>query len=194
MTPEFGAASQLEKIDMLDFADASRSTSSSAAAPWTPCATWARQLVRNLLSQWPSVVEQYSGDEHVVKIRDKELHTKLVKESLSGNPIRRVALPRMHDRGDLLTFLRRENLPGTSPSPPASSPSSARARTRRACSPARATPSAPTAVPLVSEGQPATRLSTAFDSVTLYGRDPDPRRTSTARSAPPASRSPPSTT
>ena len=47
MTPEFGAASQLEKIDMLDFADAWRSTSSSAAAPRTPAATSARQLVRN---------------------------------------------------------------------------------------------------------------------------------------------------
>ncbi len=47
---------------------------------------------------------------------------------------------------------------------------------------------------LLSQGQAATRLSTAFDSVTLYGRDPDQRRTSTARSGPPASRSPRSTT
>ncbi len=47
---------------------------------------------------------------------------------------------------------------------------------------------------LLSEGQPATRLSTAFDSVTLYGRDPDERPTSTARSAPRASRSRRSTT
>ena len=66
--------------------------------------------------------------------------------------------------------------PATSPSPPASSRSSATTRTPRACSPARATRSAPTAASSCSrEGQPATRLSTAFDSVTLYGRDPDPR-------------------
>ena len=79
----------------------------------------------------------------------------------------------------------------TSPSPRACSRSSARARTRRGCSPARATRSAPTAgsscCPADSE---AKRLSTAFDSVTLYGHDPDTRaRTSTARSARRASRS-----
>ena len=132
--------------------------------------------VRGLLSQWPSVVEQYSGDEHVVKIRDKELHTKLVKESLSGNPIRRVALPRMHDRGDLLTFLRRENLPGYFPFTAGVFPFK-----RDNEDPARmfAGEGDPFRTnrrfKLVSEGQPATRLSTAFDSVTLYGRDPDPR-------------------
>jgi methylmalonyl-CoA mutase len=132
--------------------------------------------VRGLLSQWPSVVEQYSGDEHVVKIRDKELHTKLVKESLSGNPIRRVALPRMHDQGDLLTFLRRENLPGYFPFTAGVFPFK-----RDNEDPARmfAGEGDPFRTnrrfKLVSEGQPATRLSTAFDSVTLYGRDPDPR-------------------
>jgi methylmalonyl-CoA mutase len=58
------------------------------------------------------------------------------------------------------------------------------ARTRPACSPARATRSAPTRrFKLLSEGMPAKRLSTAFDSVTLYGHDPDLRPTSTARSA-----------
>ena len=65
--------------------------------------------------------------------------------------------------------------PATSRSPPACSPSSARARTRPGCSPARATRSAPTAASTSSPRQPATRLSTAFDSVTLYGRDPDAR-------------------
>ncbi|HQF03937.1 MAG TPA: methylmalonyl-CoA mutase family protein, partial [Phycicoccus sp.] len=132
--------------------------------------------VRGLLEQWPAIVEAYSGDEHVVKIRDKELHTALVKESLSGNPIRRVALPRMHDQGDLLTFLRRENLPGYFPFTAGVFPFK-----RDNEDPARmfAGEGDPFRTnrrfKLVSEGQPATRLSTAFDSVTLYGRDPDPR-------------------
>ena len=132
--------------------------------------------VRWLLEQWPTVVEQYSGEEHVVKVRDKELHTKLVKESLSGSPIRRVALPRMHDEGDLLTFLRRENLPGYFPFTAGVFPFK-----RDNEDPARmfAGEGDPFRTnrrfKLVSEGQPATRLSTAFDSVTLYGRDPDPR-------------------
>ena len=112
----------------------------------------------------------------MVKIRDKELHTKLVKESLSGSPIRRVALPRMHDQGDLLTFLRRENLPGYFPFTAGVFPFK-----RDNEDPARmfAGEGDPFRTnrrfKLVSEGQPATRLSTAFDSVTLYGRDPDPR-------------------
>ena len=66
--------------------------------------------------------------------------------------------------------------PATSRSPPACSRSSGTTRTPPGCSPARATRSAPTAASRCSrEGQPATRLSTAFDSVTLYGRDPDKR-------------------
>jgi methylmalonyl-CoA mutase len=132
--------------------------------------------VREQLEQWPAVVEAYSGDEHVVTIRGKELHTRLVKESLSGNQIRRVALPRYSDDGDLLSFLRRENLPGYFPFTAGVFPFK-----RDNEDPARmfAGEGDPFRTnrrfKLVSEGQPATRLSTAFDSVTLYGRDPDPR-------------------
>ncbi|HZI36973.1 MAG TPA: cobalamin-dependent protein, partial [Acidimicrobiia bacterium] len=79
----------------------------------------ARQSVpeadRKLLERWPTVVEQYSGDEMVVKVRDRELRTILTRESLSGSKIPRVALPRYEDRGELLRFLRAENLPGLYP-------------------------------------------------------------------------------
>jgi methylmalonyl-CoA mutase len=120
-----------------------------------------------LLEIWPQVRESYAGEEYVVKIRDREVRTGLVTSSLSGTPVRKVALPRFEDHGDLLRWLLLENLPGSFPytagvfafkresedptrmfagegDPSASSPSSARARTRRACSPARAIPSAPT--------------------------------------------------
>jgi methylmalonyl-CoA mutase len=125
------------------------------------------------LANWPAVVESYSGDEQVVRVRDKELRTRLTRESLSGNGIPRVALPRFTDHGELLRFLRAENLPGYFPFTAGVFPFK-----RDGEDPARmfAGEGDPFRTnrrfKLLSEGQPATRLSTAFDSVTLYGRDP----------------------
>jgi methylmalonyl-CoA mutase len=132
--------------------------------------------VSGLLERWPSVVEAYSGDEHVVRVRDKEIVTKLTRESLSGNRIPRVALPRFTDHGELVGFLRRENLPGAFPFTAGVFPFK-----RDNEDPARmfAGEGDPFRTnrrfKLLSKDQPATRLSTAFDSVTLYGRDPDER-------------------
>ena len=129
--------------------------------------------VKDQIEAWPSVVESYSGDEQVVRVRDKELRTKLTKESLSGNKIPRVALPRYKDHGELVSFWRRENLPGFFPFTAGVFPFK-----RDNEDPARmfAGEGDPFRTnrrfKLLSEGQPATRLSTAFDSVTLYGRDP----------------------
>ena len=132
--------------------------------------------VADQIERWPSVVESYSGDEQVVTIRGKELHTKLTKESLSGNKIPRVALPKHTDHGDLVTFWRSENLPGFFPYTAGVFPFK-----RESEDPARmfAGEGDPFRTnrrfKLLSQGQPATRLSTAFDSVTLYGRDPGER-------------------
>ena len=126
-----------------------------------------------LIKAWPAVVESYSGDEQVVKVRDRELRTTLTRESLSGSKIPRVALPRYADHGELLRFLREENLPGYFPFT-----AGVFSFKREGEDPARmfAGEGDPFRTnrrfKLVSEGQPATRLSTAFDSVTLYGRDP----------------------
>ncbi|MEV0618138.1 fused isobutyryl-CoA mutase/GTPase IcmF [Nonomuraea sp. NPDC050404] len=131
---------------------------------------------RELLAGWPAIKERYTADELVVKVRDREIHTPLWRETLSGNRIPRVALPRYTDHGDLLRFLRGENLPGMFPFTAGvflfkrddEDPTRMFAgegdpfRTNRRFK-------------LLSEGQPATRLSTAFDSVTLYGHDPDLR-------------------
>ena len=62
-----------------------------------------------------AAVEAYSGDEQVVTVRDRELRTPLTRETLSGSRIPRVALPRYTDDGELLRFLRGENLPGRFP-------------------------------------------------------------------------------
>jgi methylmalonyl-CoA mutase len=129
-----------------------------------------------MLAQWPATVESYSGDEQVVRIRDRELHTKLTRETLSGNRVPRVALPRFTDHGELLRFLREENLPGYFPYTAGVFPFK-----REGEDPARmfAGEGDPFRTnrrfKLLAEGNPATRLSTAFDSVTLYGRDPDER-------------------
>ena len=131
---------------------------------------------RQLLAQWPTIQAQYAGDEHVVKVRDKEIRTKLVQESLSGSKIRKVALPRFEDEGETLKFLLKENLPGSFPYT-----AGVFAFKREGEDPTRMFAGEGDAFRTnkrfkrVSEGMPAHRLSTAFDSVTLYGWDPDLR-------------------
>ena len=73
------------------------------------------EVAELLDAEWPAWVEAYSGDEMVVQVRDKELHTGLTRETLSGNKVRRVALPRYTEDAELLRFLRKENLPGKFP-------------------------------------------------------------------------------
>nr|WP_042193354.1 fused isobutyryl-CoA mutase/GTPase IcmF [Kibdelosporangium sp. MJ126-NF4]CTQ89634.1 B12 binding domain / kinase domain / Methylmalonyl-CoA mutase (EC 5.4.99.2) [Kibdelosporangium sp. MJ126-NF4] len=132
------------------------------------------QEARDLLAEWPKVKQDYTGDELVVRIRDKELHTPLVRETLSGSKIRRVALPTFDDDGEVLRFLRKENLPGKFPFTAGVFPFK-----RDGEDPARMFAGEGDAFrtnrrfKYLSSGSEATRLSTAFDSVTLYGRDPD---------------------
>ncbi len=132
--------------------------------------------VQAQLDGWPARVAEYSGDELVYTVRGKEIHTPLTRETLSGNKVRRVALPRTQDHGELVGFLRRENVPGYFPFTAGVFPFK-----RVGEAPARMFAGEGDAFrtnrrfQVLSEGQPATRLSTAFDSVTLYGRDPDLR-------------------
>jgi methylmalonyl-CoA mutase len=139
----------------------------------------AGQLDQDMLREldaWPQTVADYSGDELVVSVRDRELRTALSRTTLSGNQVRRVALPRYTESGELLRFLREENLPGHFPYT-----AGVFAFKRDGEDPARMFAGEGDAFRtnrrfhLLSEGQPATRLSTAFDSVTLYGRDPGER-------------------
>ncbi len=131
---------------------------------------------RKLLDMWPETQKAYSGDEYVVKIRDKEIRTRLVSESLSGTKIRKVILPTFTDDGEILRFLMRENVPGSFPYT-----AGVFAFKREGEDPTRMFAGEGDAFRTnrrfkrVSEGMPAHRLSTAFDSVTLYGCDPDER-------------------
>ena len=132
--------------------------------------------IADQIAGWPDVVDSYSGDEQVVVVRDQEIHTTLRRESLSGSKVSRVSLPRTTDHGELVSFWRRENLPGFFPFTAGvfrfkrDTEDAARMfagegdafRTNRRFK-------------LLSHDGEADRLSTAFDSVTLYGRDPDLR-------------------
>ena len=131
---------------------------------------------RKLLVQWPDMQKAYAGDEYVVKIRDKEIRTALTTRSLSGTVIRKVALPKYEDHGEILKWLMLDNVPGSFPYTAGTF-----AFKREGEDPTRmfAGEGDPFRTnrrfKLLSQGTPAKRLSTAFDSVTLYGNDPDPR-------------------
>ena len=115
-------------------------------------------------------------DEYVVKIRDKEIRTALTTKSLSGTTIRKVVLPQFEDHGEIVKWLMLDNVPGSYPYTAGTF-----AFKREGEDPTRMFAGEGDAFrtnrrfKLVSEGMPAKRLSTAFDSVTLYGNDPDPR-------------------
>ncbi|WP_020655249.1 methylmalonyl-CoA mutase family protein, partial [Massilia niastensis] len=125
---------------------------------------------KKLLAMWPDMQAAYAGEDYVVKIRDKEIRTRLVQRTLSGNPIRKVALPKYEDHGEVLRFLMLENVPGSFPYT-----AGVFAFKREGEDPTRMFAGEGDAFrtnrrfKLVSQGMDAKRLSTAFDSVTLYG-------------------------
>ncbi len=129
-----------------------------------------------LLEQWPEVRQSYAGDEYVVQVRDREIRTELKYETLSGSKITRVALPAFEDHGELLKWLLLENLPGSFPFT-----AGVFAFKREGEDPTRMFAGEGDAFRTnrrfkqLSEHATAKRLSTAFDSVTLYGCDPDER-------------------
>ncbi|GAP35145.1 fused isobutyryl-CoA mutase/GTPase IcmF [Piscinibacter sakaiensis] len=131
---------------------------------------------RKLLAMWPQLQQAYAGDEYVVKIRDREIRTALTHTTLSGSRIRKVALPAYECDGERLKWLLLENVPGSFPYTAGTF-----AFKREGEDPTRMFAGEGDAFrtnrrfKLLSEGMPAKRLSTAFDSVTLYGHDPDLR-------------------
>ncbi len=131
---------------------------------------------RRLLACWPEVRAAYAGDEYVVKVRDREVRTRLVHTTLSGSTIRKVALPRYEDDGELLRWLLLENVPGAFPFTAGTFPFKREGEDPTRMFAGEGDPFRTNRrFKLVSEGMPAKRLSTAFDSVTLYGFDPDLR-------------------
>lgn len=128
---------------------------------------------KKLLDQWPQMHQAYAGDEYVVKIRDKEIRTALTTTTLSGTKVRKVALPGYEDHGEILKWLMLDNVPGSFPYTAGTF-----AFKREGEDPTRMFAGegdafrTNTRFKLLSSGMAAKRLSTAFDSVTLYGNDP----------------------
>lgn len=131
---------------------------------------------KKLLEEWPAKKENYRGEEYVYKVRDKEIRVKTHTESLSHTQIPKVSLPRYEAWGDLLEWNLQENVPGEFPFTAGVFPFK-----RQGEDPTRmfAGEGGPERTNkrfhYVSQDMPAKRLSTAFDSVTLYGNDPDYR-------------------
>ncbi len=154
------------KPDKARASEAADDLAAQREANLTPHAT-------KLLAQWPVMQAAYAGNEYVVKIRDKELRTSLITTSLSGTPIRKVSLPQYEDHGEILKWLMLDNVPGSYPYAAGTF-----AFKRENEDPTRMFAGEGDAFrtnrrfKLLSEGMPAKRLSTAFDSVTLYGNDP----------------------
>ena len=131
---------------------------------------------KKLLAMWPDMQKAYAGDEYVVKIRDREIRTQLTHTTLSGSKIRKVSLPTYECHGELLKWLMLDNVPGSFPYTAGTF-----AFKREGEDPTRMFAGEGDAFrtnrrfKMVSQGMAAKRLSTAFDSVTLYGNDPDLR-------------------
>jgi methylmalonyl-CoA mutase len=132
--------------------------------------------LRDLLAQWNAVAPQYDGDEYRYTVRGKEFRTELTTKSLSHLPIRKVVPPRYRGRGDLVRFLRREHLPGFFPFTAGVFPFKRTGEDPKRMFAGEGTPTRTNKrFHFLCDGEKAKRLSTAFDSVTLYGQDPSER-------------------
>ena len=131
---------------------------------------------QRLLDSWQQLQTDYRSKEYVVKVRDREVRTALTRTTLSGTTISRVALPRFEDHGEQLRWLLRENVPGKFPFT-----AGVFQFKRESEDPTRMFAGEGDAFRTnrrfrqLSEHAEAKRLSTAFDSVTLYGFDPSER-------------------
>jgi isobutyryl-CoA mutase len=131
---------------------------------------------RKLLDMWSKTKASYTGREYVVKIRGKEIRSALTSISLSGTHIPKVALPKYEDDGEILRWQLAENVPGSFPFT-----AGVFAFKRENEDPTRMFAGEGDAFRtnkrfhMLADGMPAKRLSTAFDSVTLYGNNPDLR-------------------
>ncbi|MFO1054877.1 MAG: methylmalonyl-CoA mutase family protein [Planctomycetota bacterium] len=131
---------------------------------------------RAMLAGWDELLHSFTGDEYEYEVRGRKLRVPQTHKTLSGLTIRKVATPRFLGHGDRLRWLLTENVPGSFPFAAGVFPFK-----RTAEDPTRmfAGEGGPERTNrrfhYVAFEQPAKRLSTAFDSVTLYGEDPGPR-------------------
>jgi len=129
-----------------------------------------------LLREWSELRNTYSGTEYSYNVRGREIRVPLFRASLSGTAIPRVSLPRFHDAGDRLEWLMLENVPGQFPYTAGVFPFRREDEEPTRMFAGEGSPKRTNArFHYLAKGQPAIRLSTAFDAVTLYGEDPHER-------------------
>lgn len=128
------------------------------------------------LENWDELQKAYSADHLVFKVRDKEIKQALTTKSLSGTRIRKVVLPKLRDWGDRFQFLKLENVPGEFPFTAGVFQLKRADEDPKRMFAGEGTPDRTNKrFHYLCKGEKAHRLSTAFDSVTLYGQDPDAR-------------------
>jgi methylmalonyl-CoA mutase len=131
---------------------------------------------KKTLETWPQTRETYRQDELVTRVRDKELRNALYTTSLSGSRIPKVCVPDYEDFGEIVKWARKENLPGSFPYTAGLFPFKRTAEDPKRQFAGEGTPERTNRrFHFLTENDPAKRLSTAFDSVTLYGEDPGER-------------------
>ena len=128
---------------------------------------------KKILANWQALKEAYAGDEFVTKVRDKEIRTILKTKSLSGTKIPKVVLPKFEDYGEILRWVYAENVPGAFPYTAGVFPFKREGEDPKRQFAGEGTPERTNKrFHYLSKDDDAKRLSTAFDSVTLYGEDP----------------------
>ncbi|MBO2531359.1 MAG: methylmalonyl-CoA mutase [Thermoactinomycetaceae bacterium] len=131
---------------------------------------------KKILEEWPELKKRYAQDEYVYKVRDREIRMPLFTETLAGSRIPKVALPRFEDWGDILRWSLLENVPGRFPYTAGVYPLKRTDEDPKRQFAGEGTPERTNRrFHYLSKNDTAKRLSTAFDSVTLYGEDPDER-------------------
>ncbi|GAG22874.1 unnamed protein product, partial [marine sediment metagenome] len=132
--------------------------------------------LRGQLEEWPELRQRYTTAEQEYQVRGRAIRVTNHTETLSGTQLPKVALPRGEEWGELVRYLRSENLPGRFPFTAGVFPFDREAEDPTRMFAGEGPPERTNRrFHLIASGQPAARLSTAFDSVTLYGRDPDER-------------------
>ncbi|MCJ7773855.1 MAG: methylmalonyl-CoA mutase family protein, partial [Desulfobacterales bacterium] len=132
---------------------------------------------KQVLKEWEDIKKNYTGDELVYTVRDKEIRVTLFNESLSHMKIPKIVLPKFKDPGEVFRWMREENISGHFPYTAGVFPLKRVDEDPTRMFAGEGDPSRTNRrFKLLSADSDAKRLSTAFDSVTLYGRDPEERR------------------
>ncbi len=129
-----------------------------------------------IIQNWDNKKKSYEKDEFIYTVRNKEIKVKTYTETLSHSKIPKISTPKFKDWGDILLWSKQENFPGEFPYTAGVFPFKRTGEDPTRMFAGEGTPERTNRrFHYVSRGMPAKRLSTAFDSVTLYGEDPDTR-------------------